>query len=98
AHVRHRFDHAGQRILRLDFVLEADLTLVPDADERFEQRGEVDHATTDLDLAFLFGFHSQILDVHVVDAIAALAAGLDRLGARAQRVAYVDAQAKPSIP
>ena len=84
----------GSGIVFLDLVLETDLALVADIDERPEQGGKVEHAAADLDLAVLVGLHGKILDVHVVQAIPELAARLDGIRAGAGRVADVDAKAE----
>ena len=74
-----------------------DLPLIADLDQRPEQRRKVDHAAADFDLAFLLGLRRQILHVHVVEAIAALAARLHRIGAGARRVTDVDAEAEAFV-
>src|SRR5713101_8026707 len=97
AHVRHRLDHPGQRVPGLDLVLEAHLPLIADVDQRFEESREIDHAAADFNLAFLLALHRQILHVHVVEAVAALTARLDGIGAGAQRVTDVDAEAETFV-
>src|SRR5204863_7259125 len=62
-----------------------------------EQRGKIDQPAADLDLALLLAPCREVLDMHVVEAIAALAARLHRIGAGPERVADVDAEAEPAV-
>ena len=83
----------GSGIVGLDLVFEAHLALVADLQQRAEQRREVQHAAADFDLAVLVGLHLQVLDVHVVQPVVAVEARLDGVGAGADGVADVDAEA-----
>src|SRR6185437_3936126 len=97
ADVADALGHAGERVVHVLFVLQADVAAEADVAERLEDAADVEDASADLDDLGPRLAADEILEVDVVEPPRAGPDRLDRIDPSTRCMPDVDAEADPLI-